>query len=52
MGTKPQMKYKYKTMRETIEDAPVVYCKWTSAEKDDLRKLKVKEISIVDTALG
>ena len=41
-----------KTMRESIEDAPVVYCKWNSADEDDLANLKSKKIDIGDTALG
>ena len=52
MGTKPQMKQKYKTTRKIIWDKPVVYCRWNSADKDDHAKLKPKEIAIGDTALG
>ena len=52
MGTKPQMKQKYKTMIESSKGAPIAYFKWTSADKDDLAKLKAKEIAIGDTALG
>ena len=51
MCIKPQMKQKYKTMREISKDTPVVYCKWTSSDKENLTKLKAKEISIGDTSL-
>ena len=46
MRTKPQMKHKYKTIREIGEDAPVVYCKRTSSDEEDLTKLKSKEVAI------
>ena len=52
MGTKPQMKQKYRTMIEISEYAPVVYCKWNSADEDDIIKLKAKGIAIGDTDLG
>ena len=52
MGTKPQMKHKYKTIREIGEDAPVVYCKRTSSDEEDLTKLKSKEVAIGDTDIG
>ena len=52
MGTKTQMKQKYKTIIESSEDAPVVYCKWTSADKDDITKLNIKEIAVGYRAIG
>ena len=42
MGTKTQMKQKYKTIIESSKDAPVLYCKWTSADEDDITRLNIK----------
>ena len=42
MGTKPQMKQKYNTTRESSGDAPLVYCKWTSTDKDDIANFKAR----------
>ena len=42
MGTKPQMKAKYKNMRENSKDSNVKYFKWTSSDEDNLKKMKSK----------
>ena len=39
-------------MRESSENAPVLYYKWASADEDNLEKLKSKGIATDDTSLG